>query len=69
MTRRQALLSLGLIMGLDETARAQRLGRPAPALLTIDLGQFEAIVVRHPVMGREPYVIDPADIARALRDE
>jgi hypothetical protein len=37
--------------------------------LTIDLGQYEAIVVRHPVMGREPYVIDPAEIARALRDE
>jgi hypothetical protein len=76
MTRRSALRVIGLIAGgagLSETppAWATRLAdasRRRP-VLTIDLGQWDAIVVRHPVYGREPYAADPAEIARALAAE
>jgi hypothetical protein len=77
MTRRQALRVVGLVAAgagigsrpgpawAERLASAQR-SRP---VLTIDLGQWDAIIVRHPIYGREPYAIDPAEIARALAVE
>lgn len=58
MTRRQALIAIAPLVSLQSRQRPQ-------ATLTIDLGLFDLIVVRHP-SSREPYAIDPRELWDAL---
>jgi hypothetical protein len=66
-----ALIGGTAVVGPEAPAWAQRLAeaRRARPVLTLDLGQWDLVAVRHPIFGSEAYYVTTADIAKALSQE
>lgn len=62
MTRRLALLALGLLSGYATRGYAAPV---APGVLTLDLGQWKAIRV---VLKGQEYYLEPEELFSALRE-
>lgn len=60
VTRRQALASVGLLIGGGQQLTLQM------GVLTVDLNQYKAIRVR---FGKDDYYLDPAEVFQAFKDE